>query len=76
MFGGSAEGISFLSVFLELLAISFCGVYSYSSGFPFSAYGEAVFLAIQVTGKVDISCSLPLASFYSICIAKNLNMFK
>ena len=68
MFGGSAEGISFLSVFLELLAISFCGVYSYSSGFPFSAYGEAVFLAIQVTGKV--------ASFYLICIAKNLNMFK
>jgi mannose-P-dolichol utilization defect protein 1 len=47
MFGGSAEGISFLSVFLELLAISFCGVYSFASGFPFSAYGEAVFLAIQ-----------------------------
>jgi mannose-P-dolichol utilization defect protein 1 len=49
MFGGSAEGISFLSVLLELLAISCSGVYSYASGFPFSAYGEAVFLAVQVT---------------------------
>jgi mannose-P-dolichol utilization defect protein 1 len=48
MFGGSAEGISFLSVLLELLAISCSGVYSYASGFPFSAYGEAVFLAVQV----------------------------
>lgn len=47
MFGGSAEGISFLSVFLELLAITLSGVYSYASGFPFSAYGESVFLAIQ-----------------------------
>jgi len=47
MFGGSAEGISFLSVFLELVAITFSGVYSYASGFPFSAYGESVFLAIQ-----------------------------
>jgi hypothetical protein len=51
MFGGSAEGISFLSVFLELLAISFSGVYSYASGFPFSAYGEAVFLAVQVAQR-------------------------
>jgi len=47
MFGGSAEGISFLSVFLELVAITLSGAYSYGSGFPFSAYGESVFLAIQ-----------------------------
>ncbi|XP_023335998.1 mannose-P-dolichol utilization defect 1 protein [Eurytemora carolleeae] len=47
MFGGSAVGISFLSVFLELLAITCSGVYSFASGFPFSAYGESVFLAFQ-----------------------------
>lgn len=47
LFGGSAEGISFLSVFLELLAITLSGLYSYASKFPFSAYGESVFLAVQ-----------------------------
>merc|ERR1711915_443912 len=46
---GSAEGISFTGVLLELIAITFSGVYSFSSGFPFSAYGESVFLAIQTS---------------------------
>jgi len=55
MLGGSADGISFLSVLLELLAISFSGVYSYSSGFPFSAYGESVFLAVQ-TALIAVLC--------------------
>eukprot|EP00088_Acartia_fossae_P018287 TRINITY_DN20554_c0_g1_i1.p1 TRINITY_DN20554_c0_g1~~TRINITY_DN20554_c0_g1_i1.p1 ORF type:complete len:257 (-),score=51.64 TRINITY_DN20554_c0_g1_i1:438-1208(-) len=73
MFGGSAEGISFMSVLLELLAITFSGVYSYASGFPFSAYGESVFLAVQTaliallvlwfsTGKLS---SLVFLSLYS-----------
>jgi len=46
---GSADGISFMGVLLELIAITFSGVYSYSNNFPFSAYGESVFLAIQTT---------------------------
>merc|ERR550525_801448 len=47
MASGSAEGISFMSVLLELIAITFSGVYGYSNNFPFSAYGESLFLAIQ-----------------------------
>jgi len=46
---GSADGISFTGILLELIAITFSGVYSYSNNFPFSAYGESVFLAIQTT---------------------------
>jgi mannose-P-dolichol utilization defect protein 1 len=46
---GSADGISFLGILLELIAITFSGVYSYSNNFPFSSYGESVFLAIQTT---------------------------
>lgn len=49
LFSGSAAGISFLSVLLELLAITFSGLYSYASKFPFSAYGESVFLAAQTS---------------------------
>jgi len=81
MFGGSAEGISFLSVLLELLAISCSGVYSYASGFPFSAYGEAVFLAVQTaliallvlwfsSGK---SSALLFISLYSLALYASLN---
>jgi len=55
MMGGSADGISFLSVLLELLAITFSGVYSFTSGFPFSAYGESVFLAVQ-TALIAMLC--------------------
>jgi len=44
---GSADGISFTGILLELIAITFSGVYSFSNNFPFSAYGESVFLAIQ-----------------------------
>jgi len=43
----SAAGITFVSVVLELFAISSSLSYSYCSGFPFSAWGEACFLAIQ-----------------------------
>jgi len=50
---GSAEGISFTSVLLELIAISFSGSYSYRNNFPFSSYGESVFLAIQ-TGIIAL----------------------
>lgn len=43
----SAEGISLTGVLLELLAITLSGAYNYSQGFPFSTYGESVFLAAQ-----------------------------
>ncbi|CAG7643154.1 unnamed protein product [Allacma fusca] len=43
----SAAGITFLSQAMELFAISATLSYSYCSGFPFSAWGEACFLAIQ-----------------------------
>jgi mannose-P-dolichol utilization defect 1 len=43
----SAEGISIVSTTLELTAITGVLAYSYANGFPFSAYGEAIFLVIQ-----------------------------
>jgi len=45
----SAAGITFLSVVMELFAITSNMSYSYVSGFPFSAWGEACFLAIQTS---------------------------
>ena len=50
---GSAEGISFTSVLLELVAITFSGAYSFRQNFPFSSYGESVFLAVQ-TGIIAL----------------------
>jgi len=47
--GKSAAGITFISVVLELFAISSNMSYSYCKGFPFSAWGEASFLAIQTS---------------------------
>lgn len=43
----SADGISIYSVLLDLLAITFHISYSFVSGFPFSAWGDGTFLAIQ-----------------------------
>lgn len=43
----SAEGLSFKSVLLELLAITGTMAYSISNKFPFSAWGEALFLMLQ-----------------------------
>ncbi|XP_069806266.1 mannose-P-dolichol utilization defect 1 protein [Dendropsophus ebraccatus] len=44
---GTAEGLSFQSVLLELLALTGTMVYSISHGFPFSSWGEVLFLMIQ-----------------------------
>merc|ERR1712029_82489 len=44
---GDAAGLSFLGVLLELLAVTANGAYSFSQGFPFSAYGESVFMSLQ-----------------------------
>ncbi|KAG8235086.1 hypothetical protein J437_LFUL015320 [Ladona fulva] len=51
----SAEGISIPSVFLELFAISASMAYSYMSAFPFSAWGEGLFLALQTATIVALA---------------------
>lgn len=43
----SAEGLSFNAVLLELLAITGTMAYSILNNFPFSAWGEALFLMLQ-----------------------------
>ncbi|XP_028128524.2 mannose-P-dolichol utilization defect 1 protein homolog isoform X1 [Diabrotica virgifera virgifera] len=43
----SGEGINILSVTLDLSAITIYMAYSFVKGFPFSAWGDASFLAIQ-----------------------------
>lgn len=49
----SAEGINIFAVFLDLFAITFNLAYNYVSGFPFSAYGDGVFMALQT---IIIAC--------------------
>ena len=48
MSSGSAKGLSFTGVLLELVAVTANGAYSYSKGFPFSSYGESIFMSLQV----------------------------
>lgn len=43
----SAQGISVFSVLLDLFAITAMVSYSYISGFPFSSWGDGVFLGLQ-----------------------------
>jgi mannose-P-dolichol utilization defect 1 len=43
----STEGLSIVSCFLDLMAITFHMSYSCVSGFPFSAWGDGTFLAAQ-----------------------------
>ncbi|KAH9512753.1 Mannose-P-dolichol utilization defect 1 protein [Bulinus truncatus] len=45
----SGEGISLISVSLELVAISATWAYGKGHNFPFSSYGEALFLALQTS---------------------------
>ncbi|XP_068785342.1 mannose-P-dolichol utilization defect 1 protein isoform X2 [Struthio camelus] len=44
---GSAAGLSFAALLLELLALSGTVAYSRARAFPFSAWGEALFLTLQ-----------------------------
>lgn len=44
---GSAQGLNLVAVLIDLVAITFHLSYSYVSGFPFSAYGDGGFLALQ-----------------------------
>ncbi|XP_033207883.1 mannose-P-dolichol utilization defect 1 protein homolog [Belonocnema kinseyi] len=48
----SAEGINFVSVMLDLFAITAMVSYSFASQFPFSAWGDGVFLLIQTLAIV------------------------
>ncbi|MBN3318576.1 MPU1 protein, partial [Atractosteus spatula] len=43
----SGEGLSFNSILLEMLAITGTMAYSIANNFPFSAWGEALFLIVQ-----------------------------
>ncbi|XP_059126961.1 mannose-P-dolichol utilization defect 1 protein isoform X1 [Peromyscus eremicus] len=43
----SAEGLSLQSVMLELVALTGTVVYSIANNFPFSSWGEALFLTLQ-----------------------------
>lgn len=43
----SGAGITLFGVLLELMAITFNACYSLRNNFPFSAWGEAIFLAIE-----------------------------
>lgn len=53
---GSAVGISFTSLLLELFAITSMLSYSYAKDFPFSNWGDSFFLMVQVV----IMCCLVL----------------
>ncbi|XP_077445531.1 mannose-P-dolichol utilization defect 1 protein-like isoform X3 [Stigmatopora argus] len=43
----NAEGVSFLSVLGELVAVTGSLAYGFANGFPFSAWGEALFVTLQ-----------------------------
>lgn len=51
--GKSAEGLNLFSIFLDLFAITFNLSYSFVKGFPFTAWGDVSFLALQT---VIIAC--------------------
>jgi len=43
----SSVGLSFVGVFLELLAITFGAAYAFNKNYPFSAWGESLFMLIE-----------------------------
>lgn len=45
----SVEGLSLLSFLLELIALTGTASYSLAKGFPFSAWGESLFMSVQTT---------------------------
>lgn len=73
----SAEGLSLLSVLLDLMAITFHMSYSFVSGFPFSAWGDGTFLALQTAaiaaliffyGHRSVARSIVFTLFYSVAV--------
>lgn len=45
---GSAAGLSYVAIILELLGLTFTCTYNLAKGFTFSAWGESLFIAVQV----------------------------
>ncbi|XP_034940212.1 mannose-P-dolichol utilization defect 1 protein homolog [Chelonus insularis] len=77
----SSEGINLLSVLLDLFVITAMASYSFVNGFPFSAWGDSVFLGIQTlaiallclhytgqTGKATAFLSGYLAVIFAVVI--------
>lgn len=73
----STDGLSIVSVLLDLMAITFHMSYSFVSGFPFSAWGDGTFLALQTAaiaalifffGHRSASKSFVFIFFYGIFV--------
>eukprot|EP00731_Ephydatia_muelleri_P030236 Em0021g759a len=45
---GSVENLAYSAFLLELIACMFTSAYNYANGFPFSTWGETLFITIQV----------------------------
>ncbi|XP_045458695.1 mannose-P-dolichol utilization defect 1 protein homolog [Melitaea cinxia] len=74
----SAEGINIYGVYLELFAITANFAYSYVMNFPFSAWGEGTFLAIQTAiiaalvlhyGGAPVKATIFLATYVGLVSA-------
>ncbi|OWF54482.1 mannose-P-dolichol utilization defect 1 protein-like [Mizuhopecten yessoensis] len=71
----SAEGISFISVLFELIAVSATTTYGYAMKFPFSSYGEGIFLVLQTAAIVYLVLyyrkqqALLFLVIYTLCMA-------
>ncbi|XP_068686582.1 mannose-P-dolichol utilization defect 1 protein-like [Montipora foliosa] len=50
----SVEGLSLLSFLLELTALTATASYSAAKGFPFSSWGESLFMSVQTTFLVVV----------------------
>lgn len=68
----SAQGISFLSVLTDLYALTIAGSYSIVKGFPFSAYGESLFLGAQT---LTIAAQVLYYNFSTIAAAAFIAMY-
>lgn len=73
----SAAGLSFVGTMLELVAVTASGAYSFANGFPFGAYGEAIFLSLQTCVVALLilwysgrrAASAALAAAYAVVVA-------
>ncbi|KAH0947759.1 hypothetical protein HN011_001007 [Eciton burchellii] len=76
----SGKGINVFSVLLDLFAISAMSSYSFMNGFPFSAWGDGVFLGLQTLiiailvmhyGGETTKATTFLAAYLSVIFAAN-----
>uniref|UniRef100_A0A069DXX9 Solute carrier family 66 member 3 n=1 Tax=Panstrongylus megistus TaxID=65343 RepID=A0A069DXX9_9HEMI len=72
----SAQGVNFVSILTDLYAISAATSYSFVRSFPFSAYGEGLFLGVQtlmiamlvLKYNVNSAISVIFTSMYAVAI--------